>query len=293
LSSQTKSSGRVKTRSATVAGRETRKPWAISKTRFVPLKTTKPKTKATKPTTIPKKKTKPKIQKKSIYKAPYRDIFGKYAVRPKPIKKRRKVVPKPIKPVKRLRKPTPKRPIKPVKRLRKPIKPAVKVPPKKKPAVKPVKKVAKPSKSIGKKPGKKKLAAKPVKPSPKKPVKKKLVKKPTKPVKKKPAKKAIPAKPVKKKKPVKKAPPEIPKRRIPQIFGANRREKIRPITQEDRERLKEASLDIEEVRIQTRRLKLPFGPTEISPVGYEYYELIAALEKMSPHDVFTLFMSPK
>lgn len=76
------------------------------------------------------------------------------------------------------------------------------------------------------------------------------------------------------------------------MFGANRREKIRPITQEDRERIKEAELDIEEVRRQTKRAGLPFGATEISPLGYEYYELIAALEKMSPHDVFTLFMSP-
>ena len=50
--------------------------------------------------------------------------------------------------------------------------------------------------------------------------------------------------------------------------------------------------DIEETKRQTRRHRLPFGPSEISPLGYEYYELIAAMEKMSPHDVYTLFMSP-
>lgn len=268
------SSRRTKTTLATVAGRGI-KPWptkkakrpglSTSKTkRFLPARTiikTKAKTKTTKTT-----KTK-KTKKIATFKAPYRDIFGKFAVRPKPVKKRRKVLPKPVKPPKK-RKPLPK-PTKPVKKLRKLIKPTRKVHPKKAPPVKlrkPPKKVAKPSKPVSKKPGPKKLAKKPVKPIKKKPVKKK---------------------PTKKAKPV-----EIPKRRITQIFGKSRKEKIRPVTEEDRERIKEALLDIEEVRKQTRKAKLPFGPTEISPLGYEYYELIAALEKMSAHDVYTLFMSP-
>jgi hypothetical protein len=32
--------------------------------------------------------------------------------------------------------------------------------------------------------------------------------------------------------------------------------------------------------------------TSLSEIGYEYYELIAAIEKMSSHDIYTLFMSP-
>jgi hypothetical protein len=74
------------------------------------------------------------------------------------------------------------------------------------------------------------------------------------------------------------------------LFGKNRRHKLRPVTEEDRERIKEAKKTIEDAeRNEGKKLK----PEDISPVGYEYYQLIAAVEKMSPHDVYTLFMSPK
>ena len=122
---------------------------------------------------------------------------------------------------------------------------------------------------------------------PKTPPKKRVA--PKKPVKTKPVK-TPPKKPSKPKKP--KAPPKPPKQWISQMFGKNRREKIRAITSEDRQRIKDAEESIEETRRQTRKHHLPFGPTEISPLGYEYYELIAAIEKMSAHDVYTLFMSP-
>jgi hypothetical protein len=73
------------------------------------------------------------------------------------------------------------------------------------------------------------------------------------------------------------------------LFGKNRREKIRPITEEDRARIKDAEVAIHEAeRQEKRKLK----PEDISPLGYEYYQLIAAIEKMSAHDVYTLFMSP-
>ncbi len=154
----------------------------------------------------------------------------------------------------------------------------------------------KPAKPVKKAPPKK--PTKPVKVVVKKPVKKTPPKKPTKPVKKapprkpaKPVKKAPPKKPRKPRKP--KEPPKPPKVWISQLFGKNRREKIRAITPEDRERIKEAEEAIEEMRRHTRRQGLPFGATEPSPLGYEYYQLIAAVEKMSPHDVYTLFMSPR
>lgn len=65
------------------------------------------------------------------------------------------------------------------------------------------------------------------------------------------------------------------------------------MTSEDRERIKEAEEAIKEAERQARKHKMPFGATELSPLGYEYYQLIAAVEKMSPHDVYTLFMSPR
>lgn len=80
---------------------------------------------------------------------------------------------------------------------------------------------------------------------------------------------------------------------IGQLFGKNRRETIRPVTPEDRQRIKEVEEVIAEAERQARRLRLPFGPTEPSPLGYEYYQLIAGVEKMSAHDVYTLFMSPR
>jgi hypothetical protein len=125
----------------------------------------------------------------------------------------------------------------------------------------------------------------------KKPAKAKAPPKPTKPAKPKPLrgkpKKPHGGKPRKPKKP--KAPPKPPKTWIGQLFGKNRREKIRPITEEDRARIKDAEAAIKEAqRHERRKLK----PDDISPLGYEYYQLIAAMEKMSSHDVYTLFMSP-
>lgn len=35
-----------------------------------------------------------------------------------------------------------------------------------------------------------------------------------------------------------------------------------------------------------------YRPTDITPEGTEYYRLIAELTDMSPHDIYTLFMSP-
>lgn len=130
--------------------------------------------------------------------------------------------------------------------------------------------------------------------APKVPTKGKPLGKPGKPARKPP--KAVPRKLVKKpkKKPPKEALklPQPPKTFIGQIFGKNRRHLLRPLTREDRKRIKEAKDAIEEAGDYARRNRQRFGPTEKSPLGYEWHQLIAAVEKMSPHDVYTLFMSP-
>lgn len=100
-----------------------------------------------------------------------------------------------------------------------------------------------------------------------------------------------PAKP-KPKKPSK-APPKPPKTFISRLFGKDRHTLARKITSEDEARIKEAVQAIEEAREEARKQKKPFGPTVISKYGYEYYELIASIEKMSPHDIYTLMVSPK
>lgn len=188
---------------------------------------------------------------------PFRDALGRFKKPPKARKPRPRVV-------------IPRKPAKPVRAQ--PKKPS-KAPPKKPRKAPPKVAPRKPAKAPPKKPSKAppKVAPKPRKAPPKAPPKK-----PKKPRKKKPAE-----------------PPKPPKVWIGQLFGKNRREKIRAITPEDRERIKEAEDAIREAEKQTRRLGLPFGPTEPSPLGYEYYQLIAAVEKMSPHDVYTLFMSPR
>lgn len=119
-----------------------------------------------------------------------------------------------------------------------------------------------------------KKAAKPVSLKPKG----KPSKKPRKPVIAKPRKPKAPKKP--------EAPPTLPKTPLPQLFGKNRRETLVPIVGEIQDRLVEAEALV--AQVQGRGLKA----SSISEVGYEYYQLIAAIEKMSPHDIYTLFMSP-
>jgi len=70
------------------------------------------------------------------------------------------------------------------------------------------------------------------------------------------------------------------------LFGKNRKETLVPIVGEIKDRITEAEALI--AQVQARGLKA----SSISEVGYEYYQLIAAIEKMSPHDIYTLFMSP-
>jgi hypothetical protein len=73
---------------------------------------------------------------------------------------------------------------------------------------------------------------------------------------------------------------------LPQLFGKNRHEVLVPIRGEIKERVQEAEALIEQARNRGKKA------TSISEIGYEYYQLIAAIEKMSPHDIYTLFMSP-
>jgi len=138
--------------------------------------------------------------------------------------------------------------------------------------------LVKPGRTKGKKP----LRGKPSKPSkviPKKPLR-------SKPLRGKPVKSAK-VKPKKAKKPpVKKAPPPPPKKPLPQLFGKHRGEVLYPIRGEVKERVQEAEGLIEQARKRGKKA------TSISEIGYEYYQLIAAIEKMTPHDIYTLFMSP-
>jgi len=106
----------------------------------------------------------------------------------------------------------------------------------------------------------------------------------SKPKKPKAPKKPEPKKPKKPEKP--KAPPIPPKTPLPQLFGKNRDEILVPIVGDIKARILEAEALI--AQVQERGLKA----SSISEVGYEYYQLIAAIEKMSPHDIYTLFMSP-
>lgn len=142
-------------------------------------------------------------------------------------------------------------------------------------AQKPPVRFAKPSKPVAKPP------RKPVK-APPKPVKAKPPRKPGKPARKPP--KRPPKKPPKKpvKKPAK--PPEkVP---IPQIFGKNRHEVLTPIKGMIRQRIIEAEALVRQVQERGH------DASDLSEIGYEYYQLIASVENMSPHDVYTLFRSP-
>lgn len=129
--------------------------------------------------------------------------------------------------------------------------------------------------------------AKPSKP-PRKPVKppRKPAKPPKKPPKGKPPK--VKKKPPKKppKKPEKK--PEKPKKTpLPQIFGKNRHETLLPLKGEIKARILEAETLVRQAQERGH------DATDLSEIGYEYYQLIAAVENMSPHDVYTLFKSPE
>jgi hypothetical protein len=96
--------------------------------------------------------------------------------------------------------------------------------------------------------------------------------------------KAKPAKPSKKAaKPPTKPPEKTP---LPQIFGANRKEILIPIKGEIRGRILEAEALVRQVLMRGHEASDP------SEIGYEYYQLIAQIEKMSPHDIYTLFKSP-
>jgi hypothetical protein len=127
---------------------------------------------------------------------------------------------------------------------------------------------------------------KPRKPRPKiaKPARK-PPKAPSKPAK--PPKKPPKAKPPKKaKKPAKK--PEKPKKTpLPQIFGKNRHEVLMPIKGEIKARILEAEALVRQAQERGH------DATDLSEIGYEYYQLIAAVESMSPHDIYTLFKSPE
>ncbi len=144
---------------------------------------------------------------------------------------------------------------------------------------------AKPSKAakVAKKAGKPvSFKAKPLRGGPKAPPKpsRPVISKPKAPRKaKKPEpKKAKPRKP--------EAPPIPPKTPLPQLFGKDRKEKLVPFGEEIKARIMEAEALV--AQVQERGLKA----SSISEVGYEYYQLIAAIEKMSPHDIYTLFVSP-
>jgi hypothetical protein len=131
-------------------------------------------------------------------------------------------------------------------------------------------KVVKPSKPAKKPP---KAPRKPPK-APKKPPKGKPPK-----VKKKPAKKPL------------KKPPEKPKKPektpLPQIFGKNRHEVLLPLKGEIKSRILEAESLVRQAQERGH------DATDLSEIGYEYYQLIAAVENMSPHDIYTLFKSPE
>lgn len=112
--------------------------------------------------------------------------------------------------------------------------------------------------------------------------------KPSRPVISKPRKPKAPKKPEPKKAKPKKpeAPPTPPKTPLPQLFGKDRKERLIPFGEEIKARIMEAEALV--AQVQERGLKA----SSISEVGYEYYQLIAAIEKMSPHDIYTLFVSP-
>lgn len=130
-------------------------------------------------------------------------------------------------------------------------------------------KVAKPTKPARKPP---KAPSKPAKPRAKLP-KAKPPKKPAKPAKK-PAK---PAKP----KPPKKTP-------LSQIFGKNRHEVLQRLKGEIKRRVEEAQDAVIQSLERGHEAK-----DRDEETGLEYYQLIAEVENMSPHDIYTLFKSPE
>ena len=116
----------------------------------------------------------------------------------------------------------------------------------------------------------------------------KLAKPPRKPAKprgKLPKAKAPkkPRKPRKRKPTEPKKPQKTP---LPQIFGKNRDEVLTPIKGEIRARILEAEALVRQAQERGH------DATDLSEIGYEYYQLIAAVEAMSPHDIYTLFKSP-
>lgn len=60
-----------------------------------------------------------------------------------------------------------------------------------------------------------------------------------------------------------------------------------PIKGEIRERILEAEALVRQAQERGH------DATDLSEIGYEYYQLIAAVEAMSPHDIYTLFKSPE
>jgi hypothetical protein len=75
---------------------------------------------------------------------------------------------------------------------------------------------------------------------------------------------------------------------LPQIFGKNRHELLIRAGREIRARIDEAN---DHVVVE---LGLGHEATDRDDdSGFEYYQLIAQIEKMSPHDIYTLFRSPE
>ncbi len=131
---------------------------------------------------------------------------------------------------------------------------------------------------------------KPRKPRPKiaKPARK-PPKAPSKPAK--PAKKPPKAKPPKVKKKPKGKPAKVKKPAktpLPRIFGKHRHELLMRAGKEIRERINEANdLVVQELARGNE------ARDRDEDTGIEYYQLIAQIENMSPHDIYTLFKSPE
>jgi hypothetical protein len=77
----------------------------------------------------------------------------------------------------------------------------------------------------------------------------------------------------------------IPKPPLLQVFGEGVRDPIVEVTPEIKARIGHAGLRV------TREMIDGHGPTDRDDDGTEYYQLIATMEHMTPHDIYTLFVS--
>jgi hypothetical protein len=76
-----------------------------------------------------------------------------------------------------------------------------------------------------------------------------------------------------------------PKPPLPQIFGEGIHDPLVKITPEVKDRINQAGLRV------TREVIDGKGPTDRDETGNEYYQLIAEMEHMTSHDIYTLFVS--